>query len=51
MLTVKKFGALFNLSIGGYASALVGLVLAIVTIFVFPPDIDLAGKSHSHAMP
>lgn len=44
MLTVKKFGAVFNLSIGGYAAALIGLILAIITITVFPPDIDLAGK-------
>lgn len=44
MLTVKKFGALFNLSIGGYAAALVGIVLAVLTIVVFPPDMDLSGK-------
>ena len=44
MLTVKKFGAMFDLSIGGYVSALVGIVLAILAIVVFPPDIDLQGK-------
>lgn len=42
MLTVKKFGAAFNLSYGGYFAALVGLVIAVVTIVVIPPDIDLA---------
>lgn len=44
MLTVKKFGLMFDLSIGGYVSALVGIVMAILAIKVFPPDIDLAGK-------
>lgn len=44
MLTVKKFGAVLDLSIGGYVSALVGIVLAVLTITVFTPDIDLAGK-------
>lgn len=44
MLTVKKFGAHFNLTIGGYVAALLGLILAILTICEFPPDIDLAGK-------
>lgn len=44
MLTVKKFGAVLDLSIGGYVSALIGLILAVLTIVVFPPDIDLAGK-------
>jgi len=48
MLTVKKFGAAFNLSYGGYFSALVGLVIAVVTIVVIPPDIDLAGKCSRH---
>ncbi|KAG5677516.1 hypothetical protein PVAND_007271 [Polypedilum vanderplanki] len=42
MLTVKKFGALFNLSIGGYFAAFVGIIFAVLTIFVFCPDIDLA---------
>jgi hypothetical protein len=44
MLTVKKFAAVLNLSIGGYIAALIGFILAILTIVVFPPDIDLAGK-------
>lgn len=44
MLTVKKFGLAFDLSIGGYVSAAVGLVIAFLAIIVFPPDIDLAGK-------
>lgn len=44
MLTVKKFGAMFDLSIGGYIAGLAGLVLAALTIIVFPPDMDLAGK-------
>jgi hypothetical protein len=48
MLTVKKFGAAFNLSYGGYFAALVGLAIAIVTIVVIPPDIDLAGKCLRH---
>lgn len=47
MLTVKKFGAMFNLSIGGYAAGLVGIIVALLTIVVFPPDMDLQGKSHS----
>jgi hypothetical protein len=46
MLTVKKFGLMFDLSIGGYVSAFVGLVIALLAIVVFPPDIDLAGKFH-----
>jgi len=41
MLTVKKFGAAFNLSTGGYVAGLLGIVLAILTIIVFPPDMDL----------
>lgn len=44
MLTVKKFGVVFDLSIGGYIAAVLGLILAILTIQVFPPDNDLAGK-------
>lgn len=44
MLTVKKFGAVFNLPIGGYAAGVVGLLLALLTILVFPPDMDLQGK-------
>ena len=38
---------MFNLSIGGYAAALIGILLAILTITVFPPDMDLAGKNYS----
>lgn len=44
MLTVKKFGAMFNLSIGGYAAGVVGIIVALLTIVVFPPDMDLQGK-------
>lgn len=44
MLTVKKFGAMFNLSIGGYVAGIVGILLALLTIIVFPPDMDLQGK-------
>lgn len=44
MLTVKKFGAVLDLSIGGYASGVVGLIVALLTILVFPPDLDLQGK-------
>lgn len=44
MLTVKKFGTVFDLSIGGYASAVIGIILALLTIIKFPPDIDLQGK-------
>lgn len=44
MLTVKKFAALFNLSYGGYAAAVIGIFLALLTILVFPPDMDLQGK-------
>lgn len=43
MLTVKKFGAILDLSIGGYIASCIGLILAVLTILVFPPDIDLAG--------
>ena len=50
MLTVKKFGAAFNLSYGGYFAALVGIIIAVVTIVVIPPDIDLAGKCSRHKM-
>lgn len=46
MLTVKKFGAVLDLSIGGYAAAVVGIILALLTIVVFPPDMDLQGKFH-----
>lgn len=45
MLTVKKFGAMFNLSIGGYAAGVVGIIVALLTIVVFPPDMDLQGKN------
>jgi hypothetical protein len=48
MLTVKKFGAIFNLSYGGYFAAIIGIILAIVTIVVIPPDIDLAGMCSSY---
>jgi len=41
MLTVKKFGAVFNLSTGGYVAGLIGIIIAILTITVFPPDMDL----------
>lgn len=44
MLTVKKFGAVLDLSIGGYIAAAIGLLFAFITIVVLPPDIDLAGK-------
>lgn len=44
MLTVKKFGAVFNLPVGGYIAGLLGLILALLAIIVFPPDIDLQGK-------
>lgn len=44
MLTVKKFGAYLDLSIGGYIAALIGIIFAILAITVFPPDIDLAGN-------
>lgn len=44
MLTVKKFAAMFNLSYGGYASAVIGVILAVLAIIVFPPDMDLQGK-------
>lgn len=44
MLTVKKFAAMFNLSYGGYASAIIGVILAVLAIVVFPPDMDLQGK-------
>lgn len=47
MLTVKKFGALLDLSYGGYISALLGIAFAIVTIRVIPPDIDLADDADS----
>lgn len=43
MLTVKKFGAVLDLSFGGYIAAFLGIIFAILTIGVFPPDIDLAG--------
>lgn len=43
MLTVKKFGTVFNLSYGGYVAAMVGIALAVLTIIVFPPDMDLSG--------
>lgn len=46
MLTVKKFAALFNLSYGGYAAAVIGVILALLAIVVFPPDMDLQGKQH-----
>lgn len=45
MLTVKKFGAMFDLSIGGYVAGVIGIILALLTIIVFPPDMDLQGKS------
>lgn len=45
MLTVKKFLTLFDLSIGGYASGVFGLLWALLTIFEFPPDIDLQEES------
>lgn len=44
MLTVKKFGATFNLSTGGYVAGLVGIIFALLTILVFPPDMDLQGR-------
>lgn len=44
MLTVKKFGAVFNLPAGGYAAGIVGIILALLAIIVFPPDMDLQGK-------
>lgn len=44
MLTVKKFGLVFDLSIGGYVSAFVGFIISLFAIVVFPPDIDLSGK-------
>lgn len=44
MLTVKKFGAMFNLAIGGYAAGVAGLILSLLAITVFPPDLDLQGK-------
>jgi hypothetical protein len=44
MLTVKKFGAMFDLAYGGYAGGLIGLIFALLSIIVFPPDIDLQGK-------
>lgn len=44
MLTVKKFGTVLDLSVGGYVSAFLGIIFAVLTILVFPPDIDLAGK-------
>lgn len=44
MLTVKKFGAMFPLSIGGYVAGFAGVIFALLTILVFPPDMDLQGK-------
>lgn len=44
MLTVKKFGGFLDLSFGGYIASLIGLIIATLTILVFPPDIDLAGE-------
>jgi hypothetical protein len=44
MLTVKKFAAVLDLALGGYAAGVVGLVFAYLAIDIFPPDFDLQGK-------
>lgn len=44
MLTVKKFLFTLDLSFGGYAAGLFGIIWALLTIFEFPPDLDLQGK-------
>ncbi|CAO1329440.1 unnamed protein product [Diamesa hyperborea] len=38
MLTVKKFANVFDLSLGGYFSGFIGIILALLTILELPPD-------------
>lgn len=38
MLTVKKFANVFDLTLGGYFSGFIGIILALLTILELPPD-------------
>ncbi|CAO1372956.1 unnamed protein product [Diamesa serratosioi] len=38
MLTVKKFANIFDLTLGGYFSGFIGIILALLTILELPPD-------------
>lgn len=38
MLTVKKFANVFDLTMGGYFSGFIGIILALLTILELPPD-------------